>query len=39
MPRADYLAMGGHAEAIRTLDEAVAEGGEYPTEAKVRPWP
>lgn len=39
LPRADYLAMGGHAEAIRTLDQAMAEGAEYPTDARVEPWP
>jgi hypothetical protein len=39
MARADYLAMGGHAEMIRTLDETMEQGGEYPTEARVEPWP
>jgi hypothetical protein len=39
LPRAEYLALGGHAEAIRTLDQVVAEGGEYPTAARVEPWP
>ncbi len=39
MARADYLAMGGHADSIRTLDQSITEGGEYPTEAKVAPWP
>jgi 6-hydroxynicotinate reductase len=39
LPRAEYLAMGGHAEAIRSLDQSMAEGGEYPTEARVEPWP
>jgi hypothetical protein len=38
MARADYLAMGGHADSIRTLDQALAEGAEYPTAARVRPW-
>jgi hypothetical protein len=39
LPRADYLALGGHAAAIRTLPEMMAEGGEYPTAARVEPWP
>ena len=39
LPRAEYLALGGHAEAIRTLDQVVAEGGEYPTAARVARWP
>jgi hypothetical protein len=39
LPRAEYLALGGHAEAIRTLGEVMAEGGEYPTAARVAPWP
>ena len=29
MPRADYLALGGHAPSIRTLDDIRATGGEY----------
>ena len=39
LPRAAYLAMGGHEDAVRTLDQALAEGGEYPTAARVQPWP
>ncbi|MES2815599.1 MAG: 6-hydroxynicotinate reductase, partial [Pseudomonadota bacterium] len=39
LPRSDYLAMGGHEDSIRTLDQSVAEGGEYPTSARVQPWP
>ena len=39
LPREDYLAMGGHEAAIRTLDQSVEEGGEYPTAARVEPWP
>jgi hypothetical protein len=39
LPRIEYLAMGGHEEAIRSLDQSIAEGGEYPTAAKVAPWP
>jgi hypothetical protein len=29
MARADYLALGGHAPSIRTLDEVLRTGGEY----------
>jgi hypothetical protein len=29
VPRADYEALGGHAEAIRSLDSVLAEGGAY----------
>lgn len=39
MARDDYLAMGGHEAMIRTLDETLAQGGEYPTAARVEPWP
>ena len=39
LPRATYLAMGGHLAAIRTLAEIVAEGGEYPTAARLEGWP
>ncbi len=39
LPREAYLAMGGHEEMIRTLDQSMDEGGEYPTEARVEPWP
>ena len=39
LPRDAYLAMGGHADAIRDLPRTMAEGGEYPTEARVEPWP
>ncbi len=39
LPRADYLAMGGHADAIRSLSEVVSEGGEYATVARVDRWP
>ncbi|MEI4484582.1 6-hydroxynicotinate reductase [Frigidibacter sp. MR17.14] len=35
LPRAAYLAMGGHEAAIRTLSEVMAEGGEYPTAARI----
>jgi hypothetical protein len=39
LPRDAYLAMGGHAGAIRSLDQTMAEGGEYPTAARITPWP
>ena len=39
LPRAAYLAMGGHEAMIRTLDQSMSEGGEYPTEARIAPWP
>jgi hypothetical protein len=39
LPRAEYIAMGGHAEMIRTLDEILASGGEYPTAVKLENWP
>ncbi|MEM1315676.1 MAG: 6-hydroxynicotinate reductase [Pseudomonadota bacterium] len=34
VPREEYLRLGGHAEVIRSLDDVVAEGGEYVTEAR-----
>lgn len=39
LPKAEYLAMGGHDSAVRSLEEVMAEGGEYPTEARLEPWP
>ncbi|QYK41998.1 MAG: 6-hydroxynicotinate reductase [Paracoccaceae bacterium] len=39
MPRDAYLAMGGHAEAVRTLSAMMAEGGEYPTAVRLSPHP
>lgn len=39
LPVSDYLAMGGHGAAIRTLEQVKAEGGEYPTAARVEAWP
>jgi hypothetical protein len=38
LPRAAYLAMGGHEGAIRDLAQMMEEGGEYPTAARVSPW-
>ena len=37
LPRAAYLAMGGHEGAIRDLATVMAEGGEYPTAAQFLP--
>ena len=37
LPRAEYLALGGHAGAIKTLAEMMRDGGEYPTAAKLIP--
>ena len=39
LPRDAYIAMGGHAEAIRSLDQSMAEGADYPVSARVQPWP
>jgi hypothetical protein len=39
MARADYLELGGHAGAIRSLPQIMAEGGEYPTAARLAAWP
>ncbi len=39
LPRADYLALGGHEGAILTLDQVVERGGEYATGARLERWP
>ncbi len=39
LPRAAYLALGGHAGAIRSLPDILRGGGEYPTAARVLPEP
>ncbi len=39
LPRADYLAMGGHADQITSLSDALRDGGEYPTAARIEQWP
>ncbi len=39
MPRDDYLALGGHDDAIRTLDQVMRAGGEYQTAARLENWP
>ena len=35
LPRTAYLAMGGHEQAIRPLDQVMRDGGEYPTAARL----
>lgn len=39
LPRDAYLHLGGHGEAIRSLEDVVAAGGEYPTAARLERWP
>ncbi len=39
LPRAAYLALGGHAEAARPLAEILRDGGEYPTAARLEVKP
>ena len=36
---ADYIALGGHADRITPMAEALQHGGEYPTEARLQSWP
>lgn len=38
LPRDAYLRLGGHGQAIKTLDQVMQEGGEYPTAARLEPW-
>jgi hypothetical protein len=38
LPRDAYLAMGGHDDAIISVEQMMAEGGEYPTAARLEPW-
>jgi hypothetical protein len=35
LPRADYLALGGHADAVKSLAQMMQDGGEYPTGARL----
>lgn len=35
LPRTEYLALGGHVAAIKTLAEMMREGGEYATGARI----
>jgi hypothetical protein len=39
LPRADYLALGGHEGAILTLEQVMDRGGEYATGARLDRWP
>jgi 6-hydroxynicotinate reductase len=39
LPRDAYLAMGGHAGAIRALEDILGHGGEYPTAARLTALP
>jgi hypothetical protein len=39
LPRDAYVAMGGHEGSIKTLDQVMADGGEYPTTARLEGWP
>jgi hypothetical protein len=39
LPRDAYVAMGGHEGSIKTLDQVLADGGEYPTAARLEGWP
>ena len=39
IPSVDYLAMGGHQGSVRTLDQVMAAGGEYPVAARLESWP
>jgi 6-hydroxynicotinate reductase len=39
MPRQDYLALGGHEDAIKALDVIMRDGGEYPVAARLDAWP
>ncbi|MBC7476616.1 MAG: 6-hydroxynicotinate reductase [Pseudorhodobacter sp.] len=39
LSQADYLAMGGHADQIRSLETVLQDGGEYPTSAHLQSWP
>ena len=39
LPRAAYVALGGHEGAIRSLGEIAATGGEYTVAGRLEPWP
>lgn len=39
MARQDYLALGGHEDAIQTLEQLMQNGGEYTVSAKLEHWP
>ena len=39
LPRGAFLALGGHAGAIKTIAQMMQDGGEYPTTARLFPKP
>ncbi len=39
IPRADYLAMGGHEQSIQPLEQAIHNGGDYAVTGTLQPWP
>ena len=39
LPRAAYVALGGHEAAIRSLDDIAATGGEYTVAGRLERWP
>ena len=39
MSRQDFLALGGHEDAIQSLEQMMQHGGEYCVSAKVENWP
>ena len=39
MRRTDYLALGGHEDAIQTLEQVLQDGGEYAVAATLDNWP
>ncbi len=39
LPRAAYVALGGHEGAIQSLEQIVAKGGEYATAGRLDRWP
>ncbi len=39
LPRAAYVALGGHEGAIQSLDDIVAKGGEYTMSGRIDRWP
>ena len=39
LPRADFLALGGHSDQIRSLPQILQDGGEYPTAGRIQNWP
>jgi len=39
LPRAAYVALGGHEGAIRSLDDIAQTGGEFATSGRLHRWP